>query len=165
MLESSVTTPELPTIPEPAPAPALDDAPIRLAVHTSDTEPVSAVASVEESKHVSISAPMPHIISENDEDGFALFEWEPEEELLPPELDPTLVAEASAVQFAISAHEPIDSSADWDDVDAFLPDQSVPFIRKDDIEARERLRLLLLRAYREGSCICRQQRSQLFPQQ
>ncbi len=143
--------PEPLTISEPAQAPAIDDVPVTLTDHESVAEPTFDVASAEESPQASIAAPMPPPILEDDEEGFSLFDWEPEDELLPPELDPVLVAEASAAQAAISAHEPIDSSADWDDVDAFLPEQSVPFIRKDDVETRSHLRLLLLRAYREGS--------------
>lgn len=138
-------------IPELAPAPVIDEPPVLPTVHASIAEPALAVASAEETPQTPVTAFMHHLILENDEEGFSLFDWEPEEELLPPELDPVLMAEASAAQAAISAHAPIDSSADWDDVDAFLPDQSVPFIRKDDVEVRGRLRLLLLRAYREGS--------------
>lgn len=151
VFEPSTAIPEFPAILEPVAIFALDDGSALLEKHTSDAEPVFVVASAEESLCTFNAKPEPYLTSENDEAGFDQFDWEPEEELLPPELDPTLVAEASAAQAAISAHEPIDSSADWDDVDAFLPDQSVPFIRKDDVEARERLRLLLLRAYREGS--------------
>ena len=151
VLEPTTLVPEPLTIPEPAQAPAIDDAPVLLTDHASIAKPAFDVASAEEDLQTTIATPMPHLILENDEEGFSLFDWEPEEELLPPELDLVLLAEASAAQAAISAHEPIDSSADWDDVDVFLPDQSVPFIRKDDVEAREHLRLLLLRAYREGS--------------
>lgn len=138
----------IPESAEPTQAPLVDASPVLQTANAGETEAVSDVASVEESTH---TRSMPHVVLVSDEDGFDLFEWEPEEQLLPPELDPSLAAEASAVQAAISAHEPIDSSADWDDVDAFLPEQSVPFIRKDDVDARERLRLLLLRAHREGS--------------
>lgn len=151
VLEPTTLAPETLTIPEPAQAPAIDDAPVLLTDNASIAKPAFDVASAEENLQTTIATPMPHLILENDEEGFSLFDWEPEEQLLPPELDLVLLAEASAAQAAISAHEPIDSSADWDDVDAFLPDQSVPFIRKDDVEAREHLRLLLLRAYREGS--------------
>ncbi|SHN40580.1 RNA polymerase primary sigma factor [Duganella sacchari] len=131
---------------------ASSDAPL-----PSPVEHAAAIDSPAESAHpdegtvIVVEATPSDSSSEIEVDGFDLFGWEPEETLTPPELDPTLAAEASAVQAAISAHEPIDSSTDWDDVDAFLPEQSVPFIRKDDIEARENLRLTLLRAYREGS--------------
>lgn len=82
---------------------------------------------------------------------FDLFGWEPEEDSLPPEADSTVVEAATAVQAAISGYVPVDSSADWDDIDAYLPERSLPLARTDDADARERLRLMLLRAVREGS--------------
>jgi RNA polymerase primary sigma factor len=83
--------------------------------------------------------------------GFDLFGWEPEEEGLPPEADASIAQAASAIQSAISGYEPIDSSADWEDIHAYLPERVLPLARADDSEARERLRLLLLRTVREGS--------------
>lgn len=58
---------------------------------------------------------------------------------------------AVEIQAAITEHQPIDTSADWDDFEAVLPDRATPLPRADDAEARERLRLVLLRAIREGS--------------
>lgn len=142
---------ELTARPEPVQAPTPDILEAPHVEHVSEVEPLVDTGLAGKTIPQTIEASTDHISAENDEDGFSLFEWEPEEDLVPPELDPTLMAEASAVQAAISAHEPIDSSTDWDDVDVFLPEQSVPFIRKDDLDARESLRLLLLRAYREGS--------------
>jgi RNA polymerase primary sigma factor len=84
-------------------------------------------------------------------DGFDLNGWEAEEDHPPPESDSTLTAVALKVQSVITDHTPIDTSADWDDFDAFLPDRATPLPRADDAEARERMRLLLLRAIREGS--------------
>jgi RNA polymerase primary sigma factor len=86
-----------------------------------------------------------------DGDGFDLTKWEAEEDLPPPEGDPTLTTAAFEIQSAITEHQPIDTSADWDDFDAFLPDRATPLPRADDAEARGRLRLVLLRAIREGS--------------
>ncbi|WP_083657741.1 sigma-70 family RNA polymerase sigma factor [Herbaspirillum camelliae] len=86
-----------------------------------------------------------------DECSFELSDWVAEEELPPPEPDFSIVADASAIQIAISDYKPIDSSIDWDDVEAFLPDQSAPFSRKENLETRGRLRLALIRAIREGS--------------
>jgi RNA polymerase primary sigma factor len=77
--------------------------------------------------------------------------WEVEAELSTPDGDPTVLASASVVQNAISAHAPIDISADWDDFDAYLPERASPLPKANDAEARERLRILLLRAAREGS--------------
>jgi RNA polymerase primary sigma factor len=86
-----------------------------------------------------------------DGDGFDLAGWEAEEEQTPPEGDATLAVAAVEIQTAITEHQPLDTSADWDDFEAFLPDRATPLPRADDAEARERLRLVLLRALREGS--------------
>ena len=82
---------------------------------------------------------------------FDLQGWEPEENKPPPAADLSAVAAATAMQQAITEYVPIDSSADWDDVDAYLPETALPLARTGDDESRERLRLLLLRALREGS--------------
>lgn len=84
-------------------------------------------------------------------DGFDLTGWEAEEEQSPPEDNPALSAAAFEIQSAITEHKPIDTSTDWDDFEASLPDRAAPLPRADDSEARERLRLVLLRAIREGS--------------
>jgi RNA polymerase primary sigma factor len=80
-----------------------------------------------------------------------LIDWEPEEDRLPPVADSSVAQAASVIQAAITGYEPIDSSADWEDIDAYLPERSLPLVRTDNVEVRERLRLLLLRAIREGS--------------
>jgi RNA polymerase primary sigma factor len=82
---------------------------------------------------------------------FDLTGWVAEEESSPPENDSTLSAIAFEIQSVISEHAPIDTSADWDGFDDFLPERATPLPRADDAEARERLRLVLLRAIREGS--------------
>jgi RNA polymerase primary sigma factor len=82
---------------------------------------------------------------------FNLSGWEAEEESAPPEGDPSLAMAAVQIQAAITNHQPIDPSADWADIEAFLPDRATPLPRTDNIEVRERLRLVLLRAIREGS--------------
>lgn len=82
---------------------------------------------------------------------FDLGGWEAEEEHSTPEGDPLLALAASQAQSKITAHSPIDTSADWDEFDAFLPDRAAPLSRDQDAEARARLRLALLRALREGS--------------
>lgn len=84
-------------------------------------------------------------------DEFDIGGWEAEEDQPPPEGDATLSSEAFHIQSAITAHIPIDSAAAWDDFEAFLPERATPLLRADDVDARERLRLLLLRAIREGS--------------
>ena len=87
----------------------------------------------------------------NDIYGLDLAGWEAEEDQPPPEGDLTLSAAAVEVQSAITEYQPIDNSADWDDIEAFLPNLATPLPRADNMEARERLRLVLLRAIREGS--------------
>lgn len=87
----------------------------------------------------------------SDDDNFDLNGWEAEEDTQPPETDATLSVAAIEIQNSITKHQPIDTSASWDDFEAFLPDQATPLPRADAAEARERLRLLLLRAIREGS--------------
>jgi RNA polymerase primary sigma factor len=99
------------------------------------------------------SATAPAIDWEIGSDGadFDLAGWIAEEELPPPEGDPTLSATAFEIQSAISEHEPFDTSADWEGFESLLPECATPLLRADDAEARERLRLVLLRAIREGS--------------
>jgi RNA polymerase sigma factor (sigma-70 family) len=78
-------------------------------------------------------------------------EWISEVDAVRPEEDPKLIEGLGKTYEAISAFKPIDSSADWSDLDVFLPERSTPLAKADDPEARAKLRLLLLRAMREGS--------------
>lgn len=97
------------------------------------------------------AAPQIAVVTVDDGEGFDLGSWEAEEDQAPPEDDPTLAVAAVEIQAAITDHQPIDTSADWDDFEAFLPERATPLPRADDAETRERLRLVLLRAIREGS--------------
>lgn len=97
------------------------------------------------------SAPEGAPIAVDDGSGFDLGGWEAEEDQVPPESDTLLSLVAAEVQTAITEHQPIDTSADWEDFEAILPDRAAPLPRVDDAEARERLRMVLLRAIREGS--------------
>ncbi|WP_115048874.1 sigma-70 family RNA polymerase sigma factor [Xanthomonas arboricola] len=90
-------------------------------------------------------------VTVDDDPEFDLSGWEAEEEQKPPPDDSTVAVVAIGIQTAISEHQPLDTSADWGDLDAFLPDRATPLRRKEDAEARELLRLTLLRALREGS--------------
>jgi RNA polymerase primary sigma factor len=90
-------------------------------------------------------------IAGDDDSEFDLTGWETEEVLPPPDGDPSVFAIAIEIQSAITEHRPIDTSADWDDIEAFLPDRATPPLHADDAESRERLRFILLRALREGS--------------
>ena len=78
-------------------------------------------------------------------------EWISEIDAERPVEDPTLIEGLGKTHEAISAFKPIDSSADWSDLDVFLPEWSTPLAKADDPEARAQLRRLLLRAMREGS--------------
>lgn len=91
------------------------------------------------------------IVETDSEEEFDLSGWETDEEPKRPEADLTVLDSASAVQTSITSHEPIDSSAEWDDIDAYLPEIALPLARADDAEGRAKLRRLLLRAIREGS--------------
>ncbi|MCW5235128.1 sigma-70 family RNA polymerase sigma factor [Verminephrobacter eiseniae] len=99
--------------------------------------------------------PVPPIKPTLEEDGDVsdLTGWEPVEEQPPPEDDPAPLAIAIKIQRVISGHQPIDICANWEDIGAFLPERAspLPLPRADNAEAREQLRLVLLRAVREGS--------------
>lgn len=77
--------------------------------------------------------------------------WEVEVEPPLPQGDPTIAEAARELQSAISKHQPIDTSTDWEDFEAYLPELASPLPGANDADARERLRLVLLRAIREGS--------------
>ncbi|ABD70780.1 sigma 28 [Rhodoferax ferrireducens T118] len=77
--------------------------------------------------------------------------WEAEVEPPLPKGDPTLAEAARELQSTISKHQPIDKSTDWEDFEAYLPERASPLPGANDADARERLRLVLLRAIREGS--------------
>lgn len=141
-----VATPEIPAVAElpSAPLVLLDDlanvqSPSSIGVTaTTETSPADDQTNLAIGEPGKITA-------------FDLTGWEPEEDGPPPDADPSVELAASAIHTTISGHEPIDSSEDWDEVDVYLPERSMPFARMDDAESRERLRLLMLRAIREGS--------------
>lgn len=120
-----------------------------LAEHTEASVPSAPEALAEPS--ASESALAATVVNEKDDGEFDLSGWETEEEPTRPEVDLKVLDSASAVQTAITVHEPIDSSTAWDDVDAYLPEVALPLARADDAEGRAQLRRLLLRAIREGS--------------
>ena len=91
------------------------------------------------------------ILNEVDDGEFDLSGWETEEEPSRPDIDFAVLDSASSIQITITAHEPIDSSAGWDDIDIHLPEVAMPLARAGDVEGRAQLRRLLLRAFREGS--------------
>lgn len=87
----------------------------------------------------------------NSELVFDLTDWDAEVLSLPPENDAVLSDTAIEIQRTISEHRPIDTSVDWEDFEAYLPAWASPLLSDDDVETRERLRLVFLRAIREGS--------------
>ncbi len=97
-------------------------------------------------------APIPPAeVALSDGDAFDLTGWEAEDDRPAPQDDLTLAQDAAAVHDAISKHTPVDTSEEWSDFDVFLPERATPLPRSEDTEARAELRLLLLRAIREGS--------------
>ncbi|WP_313952522.1 sigma-70 family RNA polymerase sigma factor [Accumulibacter sp.] len=95
---------------------------------------------------------LPSAVQFDDEwDASDLSGWEPDDDGPPPEGDPTITKTAAAVQSAISAHDPVDDSAGWDDFEAFLPERAAPLPGMEGGEESAGLRRLLLRAIREGS--------------
>ena len=62
-----------------------------------------------------------------EDDDFDLSEWEPYEDLTPPEADIGCTASAGALRLEISAHNPIDRDDDWSEIDLTLPD--IPKLR------------------------------------
>lgn len=134
---SSDATTAAPSAPAEVEPPPEIELPPQLSTVESEPEQYPAPASIaEEAGH----------------DGeFDLSGWESEEEPTRPEADLIVQDLASAIQIAITLHQPIDSSAGWDDIEAFLPDMALPLARADDAEGRALLRRLLLRAIREGS--------------
>ena len=77
--------------------------------------------------------------SDADGDGFDLTGWEGEPEQQFPQGDPTLADAAGEIQDAIAKHQPIDTSIDWEDFEAYLPKRSSPLQRVSEVVARERL--------------------------
>jgi len=117
--------------------------------NATDPIAVSAIEAAKEARTVQVEAVEVH--QPQGMPDFDLLGWEPEEDKLPPDADSSVVEAATAIQSAITEYEPFDSSEDWEDIDTYLPERSLPLARTDDAEGRERLRLLLLRAVREGS--------------
>ena len=125
---------------------AASDPPSLLLIAITGVEPSELPARVTEPQHTALE-----ITWLADGDVFDLSGWESEADQAPPEGDLTLSTTAFEIQSAISEHEPIDTSADWEGFEALLPERATPLPRANDAEARERLRLVLLRAIREGS--------------
>lgn len=85
------------------------------------------------------------------EEAFDLSPWETEEETQAPPTDESLTRSATDLQAAITSHKPIDDSPAWDEFEISLPSFAAPLLRINHVEKRDELRLLFLRAIREGS--------------
>lgn len=131
--------------------PASDLAAPTVAEHVNPPELTEVAAPLHDQQPARNSAAEPSPFDGDDGEEFDLTGWEAEEAATPPEVDQVILGSTSAIQVAISLHEPIDSSIGWDDIEAYLPEQALPLARADDTEGRARLRRLLLRAIREGS--------------
>lgn len=119
-----------------------------LAVQSEQQIPVAAEGPMHQLFGQAVAPPA---IDLADVSEFDLSGWEAEDDAPPPEEDPSIAIAAAIHHSAISSHGPVDNSANWDDIDAYLPSLAAPLARTDDAEARSRLRLVLLRALREGS--------------
>lgn len=104
------------------------------------SDPPEAVLRVAADPRVDSEAP-----PSESEDG-----WEAEADEDAPPQNEELVARAVASQSAMVAHKVVDSSADWGDVEIFLPDQAriIRVARDPEVERAERN--LLLAVLREG---------------
>jgi RNA polymerase primary sigma factor len=98
-----------------------------------------------------VESGLPAILADEDAPPFDASGWEPEVEVTTPPVDEALARPAATIQAAISLHAPIDSSASWDELDIALPSFAEPLARGERTEVRDELRLLFLRALREGS--------------
>jgi RNA polymerase primary sigma factor len=137
-----------------------DAAPVQHAVtrHEADVSlrsaPLTPIPQVESITRVTDGAtvPEPPPPSRGDPDGFDLSGWEEDVDSPVPADDPTVAANASALQKLISRHVVVDTDEAWDDVEIDLPDPAD--LRPKGIrlspEQREDIRLLIVEALRDG---------------
>lgn len=79
------------------------------------------------------------------------YSWEEDEDGPPPIGDETLALAATKLHQVITLHKPLDTAEDWTNFDIYLPEFAVPLLKDDDEDGRVELRLVFLRALREGS--------------
>jgi RNA polymerase primary sigma factor len=82
---------------------------------------------------------------------FEVSDWIAEDEALEPPEATSLAEPATAIQSTITSHKPIDSAAGWDEFEIALPSFAEPMSRGTKEERTDDLRLMFLRAIREGS--------------
>lgn len=117
----------------------------------SEAAAVIGRALVDPTHIVPENSPLRGVHEDEVEDPFDLSAWVTEEETIAPLGDESWARPAAAIQAVISSHSPIDVSSAWDEFDIFLPSFATPMLRADNVEKRDDLRLMLLRAIREGS--------------
>jgi RNA polymerase primary sigma factor len=105
---------------------------------------------------ISELAPMPRAeerlpsYSIDPDEQISLLDWEADPPTQRPKVTTDARQLAATVQSLISNHAPVNLGADWADLDLFLPTSAAPVVRGRDVEHREHLRMLFLRADREG---------------
>lgn len=138
----NLAPPELPVI-EPSPTSTMYDV-LQIATHPQYPDNKLSLETTLPTEHLRLDFI-------DDESPLELSAWEIEEDRPVPIGDENLAPVAIKLNRAISDHIPIDSTEDWGDFEAFLPESSVPLQRASDEEFRSKLRALFLRAIREGS--------------
>ncbi len=112
----------------------------------SENSPLDANAGI-----VTTAAPDADLPETDPWDDLDLSGWVAEADMPPPSNDETVMCAAASVQHAIGDHRPVDSSASWDDVEAFLPERAIQTRDVYELDRRAGVRGVLLRALREGS--------------
>lgn len=122
---------------------AEDEAPSSIMPQPSPISPISYIGAE--------SGPSDPELLDDDDAPMDLSAWVADDDGPAPAGDSSLAVLATTLHIAISDHPIVDSSTDWDDFDVFLPSFAAPLPRLDDAEKQDQLRLLFLRAVREGS--------------
>ena len=104
------------------------------------------------STEVRSSLTVPIIQIEDEVISFEMSAWEAEPEVSAPIKNLEAKKQAESVQKNISAHQTVDFSVGWDDLDiGFLPEYAKQVVKIEDADLLAKFRLLMLRAIREGS--------------
>ncbi len=104
------------------------------------------------SSEVHPSQTVPIVQIEDDLISFEMSAWEAEPEVIAPVKNLEVKRQAGSLQKNISAHQTVDFSVSWDDLDLdFLPEYAKQVVRIEDADLLAKFRLLMLRAIREGS--------------
>lgn len=85
---------------------------------------------------------------------FDLSGWETDDDHPLPEHDAACAAEADALRHRIAMHEPVDTDADWTDIDISLPDRAPRRRRVMEDDRLEAARHLLIEGLQDGFVTC-----------